>query len=850
MERMRERIYLASLLHDIGKFYQRADTGDIQHSRYLKGKCQEEASFCPSRKGGGYSHKHVLWTAQFIDDFSAVFQHLLQEDSEVSSPNGTNLIDLAARHHLPENQLTNEEKIIKEADSLSAGMNRDSEEAFRDAEDELNPDWDVFKRKRLASILQTIDINKGSASEKTQPMYLPAGRLHLSQNLFPQKDDSSVPPDYAQLWDEFKKEFESIHSDTYVAFAETLLSLLFKYTAYIPASTANLPDVSLYDHLKTTAALAVCLYDFQQSKGNENEPPFLLIGADFSGIQPYIYQIVSKYAGKNLKGRSFYLRLLSDAVVRYLLKELHLFQANVVYNSGGGFYLLAPNTTSTKKQLQKAIRLIEQHLFEAHATALYVAIDSVPLSKDALMHRNGNDLGKVWGELFVKRDRKKMAKFAEQIEANYQAFFEPILQGGEARRDTITGEEFTCQETVVKKESLLLKPVTAQQIELGQKLREADIIVVKEGDPLSFWEDKTPIAPANLGFTYYFLNEADLKEKKDRLDKETDRVTILTLNGKEGNCDFLHAMKDIHNIYGLEFYGGNEIDFRHLKTFEEMCANENLSRLGVLRMDVDNLGNIFQQGIPAHQATLSRFAALSRSFDFFFSGYLNTIWRETAPDRSFIVYSGGDDVFIVGSWDATIQLAQRIRNDFRKYTCGNPSFSLSGGIAIVQPKFPIMKGAEESEQEEQRAKSHGVTLSNGKFVEKNALSFMDMPLNWDHEYPAMEALKNELCSLLKEDEVLPKSFLSKVMQHYADSGMKNHCITRLKTYWMLTYDLSRMKERSNNDSVKTLIDACIKDVFNKDNKTLNGRPLETNYHALELWNFASRWAELEYRSNK
>ena len=72
MENMRERIYLAALLHDIGKFYQRADTGNTISSKYLKSSRQLETMFCPVY-AGKYSHKHVLWTAQFIEDFAAVF---------------------------------------------------------------------------------------------------------------------------------------------------------------------------------------------------------------------------------------------------------------------------------------------------------------------------------------------------------------------------------------------------------------------------------------------------------------------------------------------------------------------------------------------------------------------------------------------------------------------------------------------------------------------------------------------------------------------------------------------------------------------------------------------------------
>ncbi|MBO7429229.1 MAG: HD domain-containing protein, partial [Paludibacteraceae bacterium] len=36
MDATREKVYLAALLHDIGKFYQRADTGSVGSSTHLK----------------------------------------------------------------------------------------------------------------------------------------------------------------------------------------------------------------------------------------------------------------------------------------------------------------------------------------------------------------------------------------------------------------------------------------------------------------------------------------------------------------------------------------------------------------------------------------------------------------------------------------------------------------------------------------------------------------------------------------------------------------------------------------------------------------------------------------------
>lgn len=856
MANEREHIYLAAMLHDIGKFYQRADSGSVSTSNYLSEHCKTESTYCPLYQGR-YSHKHVLWTAQFIEDYAPSFKALLNTELSGLGSDDT-LMSLASSHHLSSEQLSELGKIIKEADCLSSGMDRSSEEAMKDAQDEDETSWDLFKKKRAVSILETI----GRGKDDVMTTHLPIAKLSLTQDSFA-KPSFDKTPDYEKLWSEFIIEFEKFklsQTTSYKAFSETLLNLLYKYTSCIPSSTINFADVSLYDHLKTTAALAVCLYDYKQS-GEKGDAPFLLIGADFSGIQPYIYEIVSKYAAKNLKGRSFYLRILSDAVVRYILKELNLFQANVVYNSGGGFYIIAPNTEEAKEKLSCAVKVIEQKLFENHRTSLYCAIDSVEVSKDVLIHK-GKTLADVWGELFEKRDRKKSSKFAQLITSNYEKFFEPSGIGADQDRDSITGEEFVEGETKVKfnkdeKKDSYIKPLTALQIKLGEKLRSMDVMVISEEGELPYWkvEDMVKVTPLDLGITYYLLKDEDIRAKREQLKGSADKVVVVTMNGKNGDCNFLRKIDGVNNIYALEFYGGNEVDDREVPTFEEMCQAEGadgLSRLGVLRMDVDNLGHIFQQGISPERATLSRYAALSRSLDYFFSGYLNTIWRtiwedesgvQSFCDQTFVIYSGGDDVFIVGRWDKTIEFAKQIARDFKKYVSNNPNFTISAGVSIMSPSYPIMKGAEEGGVEEHRAKNHTCQGSS-----KNSISFLGMALNWMWEYDVVEKLKNDILRELTNNR-LPKSFISKLGTHYATAKIENHKITNPKTYWMLTYDLSRMKKRQANEA-STLLENCINEICGKEVGKLNAEQITTEYHPLELWTLAARWAELEYRTKE
>ncbi|MBQ8365289.1 MAG: type III-A CRISPR-associated protein Cas10/Csm1 [Bacteroidaceae bacterium] len=645
------------------------------------------------------------------------------------------------------------------------------------------------------------------------------------------------------------------------AFAETFMQLLHKYASHIPAGVCGLEDVSLYDYVRSVAAIAVSLHECNKQGCGEK---FLLLGADFSGIQQYIYDIVSEKAAKNLKGRSFYLRLTSDSIVRYMLRELGLYTANIIYNSGGCFYILAPDTAQLRTAIEVARAQVEEAVFNEFGTSLYVAIDYVEMTANTLMNSSAEDnLPDAWKRLFLKRDKKKSCRYSSMIKQNYATFF-GTTKSAEYGRDAITGEVFMPQETAElyndDQEKFVVRSTTKHQIKLGEFLRYANRFIVTDA-PLQGSDTKEilHLEPLNLGVHYYFIKNSNTPDDITmQLHSMGAGATIVTLNGERGSCKMTGL--DCKNICALEFYGGNDCSGTPAKTYEQMCAcTGDLARMGVLRMDVDNLGTIFQSEIPEKRASLARYATLSRSFDYFFSGYLNTIWDcDKYKNNTQIIYSGGDDLFIVGRWDKTIELAQEIRKKFKEYTCMNEKFSLSGGVAIVEPKFPIMVAAEESAQEESNAKEHIC-----KSRPKDAISFMGTPLNWETEYPVVKILKETLCKMVQENEKnaqkgLPKAFIGKLLMHHANADIKNHKIGNVKTYWLASYDIQRMIKRKKDNTDKSgcdgnansLLENCKKEICSATCTTLNNKPIETDYHALELWALAARWAELEYRTNK
>lgn len=172
-------------------------------------------------------------------------------------------------------------------------------------------------------------------NDKVSEKYIPLNKLSLDgesfNNLKPTDKKEIIrkrnsTSRYNSLWDEFNSEFELIQNKTDF---NTLLALLKKYASTMPsAAYKSKSDISLYDHSKTTAALAVSRYlfnrdgDVKLTQTNDLNC-YLAIEGDISGIQKFIFKISSPQEAqsgmsKRLRGRSLYLTLLCDAIATFL----------------------------------------------------------------------------------------------------------------------------------------------------------------------------------------------------------------------------------------------------------------------------------------------------------------------------------------------------------------------------------------------------------------------------------------------------------------------------------------------------------------------------------------------------
>lgn len=675
--------------------------------------------------------------------------------------------------------------------------------------------------------------------------------------------------------------------------SESMLYLAEKYLTTLPVNIVDtngkriLNDISLFDHISMVLGLLLCIKKCEVAKESVG---FLMVGGDISGIQKFIYDIVSKNASRNLKGRSFYLQLLIDSVVQKLLYELELSSANIVYDSGGKFFILAPDIENVRKSINELRKELSGKLWEEHNIRLYLSLDFIELTDERFFSLvEGEGISKYWNDLERKIGKHKLQRYGSEMltEKGFESFFEAQEEGGITERDSITGEEFDKEEikereqerTHKKCEKIFflnrseqevfdpVKRLTFQQVKLGELLPKSKYWLsteIKIQHPDATKEDDKNIEifnPCEMGIYHYFLKKEQLKTILDSKENEGINFRILQFN----NTDF-ELFNAENYTYGFTFYGGNQLPEHQenstekdeeeykkgdTKTFSQLAGKGDFKRLGFLRMDIDNLGQIFVSGLQG-QRTFSRYKALSRNLDYFFKGYLNKIWEtDKYRDHTYILYSGGDDLFILGRWDKVLDMAQEIRGKFNKWVCKNPNLTLSGGMTNVTHKFPTIQAASLAEDAEKAAKAHKYKVSGSdEKKKKNAFYLFDTALDWDIEFEIVKYLKNKLLNFI-ETEQFHKSIINKINYYRDLQDYESRKDINPSWYWLLLYDFSqyarnrKKKHQEAIDFVHEMKNDAVQNKFNNGETDLLNKDRRTYLHLLNL---AARWADFEIRT--
>lgn len=750
---------------------------------------------------------------------------------------------------LPEGWTVND-PILKLAARFAAGLASEPPQPAGDAP------------ARMRSIFDLIELEQdGQVLRAEGEHFLPPRRLGAGVFL----PGGGAPADPAALYRALADGLQALAREGggREARAEKSLALLQQYGWCLPAPAyPNLPAVSLYDHSRITAALADCLAGVDAGqierwlKGEElDKPVCVLAGGDISGIQDFIYTITSKGAASALRGRSLYLQYLTDAAARFVLRRLGLTQASLIFSGGGHFFLLA--RAGDAEKIRAVQREVSKTLLAAHGGDLYLALGGVTLAGNEL---GGKALSAGWGRLSQELRALKLRKFSELGEDLFGEVFKPRRDKGNREKEcAVCGREDN--NTVGEDKDHKKCPLCRDFEELGRRLRRARFLGIAEGSetPLNCKEPPRETAQilAAFGARYtlydsaekisgqpgevvYALDDAGLDEGGGRVSGRRFLVNVTPLIE---DVEELRALREagVEDLPGEEEVRGGAV-----KPFSALEHHaRGFKRLGILRMDVDNMGRIVSEGLGG-RASLARLAGLSFMINLYFEGACAGLARACNRggsknrggfDRVYSIYSGGDDLFFAGAWDAMPGLALDICEGLRQFTGGHPGIHLSGGIALVGGKYPLYQAAEDGE----------AALDESKARQgKNSLTFLGQSLDWVTFKDAL-AEKEQLAGLVSAGE-LPRQILQRLMGFQLQYEQKMKAILARGEEinqagreqvlwgpwnWRAAYYLKRLKLKPGRAA------DYVKDLAAK---------LEQERFGDIVWiGFAARWADLETR---
>lgn len=638
--KLQYELAFSALFHDIGKFAQRAHGGKEDHIS-PKAKTME-GQILPPDKDGKYGYRHALWTYDFfLEEFIPHLAGKLRNEL-----NWERVASSSAAHHCPSSGELS--AFVAEADRTSAGYDRKYIETLSRGEYLVTPERPIFTLVQLD--------NKSSGGTKSKFMY-PMMPLSQSGAMFPVEGKELKTDEYKKQYDRFLRSLhtamESIRSlDVLLAKCK---DLLYEYTWCIPSATNDYyNDISLYDHSITTMAIALALLNAE-----DKASPLCICAVSVVGIQSFIFQTKNdsfKEAAKLFRGRSFIVSAMTTAYKQALCAELGLIPFVDCIDAGGKLTMLLPNFEGIEDRINQFQTKVEKFLLHKYYGTLAVNVDYSIKGPLKLLDKDNfkNTLEDIGFEL----NKKKYRKFSRALDSDY--VFNKI---------ELTGKVCSaCGMNSVQSEDDEKKCLTCEsQIRLGRELPSAGYIV--------FSKDKQSSICELLPNLYLSL-----------VSKEDEPIS--------GNIFSLNDHDETYQAWRLNMYVPEDNTFEDIARSAVFEDSTGKPFLGYLKLDVDNLGRIFEEGLTKSEGkeigemTISRYVSLSRCLHYFFNVYVHDLLEKEYPS-TYTVISGGDDVFVILPWNQAIELTARLKKEFSKFCCDNSDLHFSAGIVVADDHEPF-----------------------------------------------------------------------------------------------------------------------------------------------------------------
>jgi CRISPR-associated protein Csm1 len=807
------RVALAAYLHDLGKFAERA--GAFDKNPRLDAHL---TLYCPwHQEGGWFSHRHAAHTALAFDVIERHLPELLGVSGGDASPfvgrrraedegdidASDSLINAAAAHHKPDTFL---QWVIATADRVASGFEREEFEQYNDSKDETRDGLNHFTA-RLLTLFEQIRVGSPASNGVLSRRYplkplAPCTIFPVEARDCESRDRTNAKAEYLDIWKEFVGNLDKIprsHRSNWPLWLDHFDSLWLAHTQAIPAATAfNIkPEVSLYDHARTTAALAVALWRWHAGRNRADEgaaralrdrsdyaeQKFLLVQGDFFGIQNFVFATggeTRKQAAKLLRGRSFQVALFTELAGLRVLDELALPPTSQVLNAAGKFLIVAPNTDEVRAALTALRKEFDRWFLEQTfgLAGMGLAWQEASCS-DFLRGKQGqpSPYADLMGRLRQSLDRAKHGRFdicGQGARVFARDFPHGICEYNgwlPADRSRIDDDPASCA-------------ISRDQIKIGESLLRFDrLLVLRQDDApqLRVGSNLTKLDLDVFGYTVAFTEHEDASgafgdlargqalrrcwdfSLADPLDAG-GMILLWSGYARRFISGYVpHTSTEDAAAHRERYLGVEQEEFPEqgeLKTLDMIACEDRemdadgdwvgITALGVLKGDVDNLGEMFRIGLG--NPTFAKTAALSRQLNGFFAIYLPWLLARKFSNV-YTVFAGGDDFFLIGPWRTTQKLAAKMQEEFTRYAAGNCEIHFSAGIVTQKPGAPIAALAELAEAGLAAAKGH---------EGKNAVTCFDETVPWK-DWPALEEALQRL-EELKVEGALSSGYIYRLLR--------------------------------------------------------------------------------------
>ncbi|MEM4090616.1 MAG: type III-A CRISPR-associated protein Cas10/Csm1 [Thermoplasmatales archaeon] len=563
-------------------------------------------------------------------------------------------------------------------------------------------------------------------------------------------------------------------------FIDTILSVIERDAIFVPSAfyySEN--NISLYDHLKLTAALALSIY---RAQGRDE---FLMIGSSLSGIQRYIFrhyvsEAADEKATRRLKGRSFIVGLINDAISSYLLKAFDVPRTNIIYSKTDGFSIIVSRSAENEEKTKYCRRDIEKAILSL-GRDIYPAVGFVPMNLADIMDNSGK--------------------------SNFQKMVEMLNDSINERKYKVLSDSFSDLKRVKEKGDNGNGLCDYCGLDFGKK--DDDRFKCE----MCGWEEKIGRSISSSSRFYQSFGEV---EGCFQFDFHGNKISYC-FGGENGFDSTLIKMNpDLggnEDTYWRIMLVGRSVPLsdKGILSIDEMLhVNSNgrtkkegereYIKLGILKIDMDDMGAKLASGFK--RFSISIYSSFMLFTNLFFATVVDSIAMNSTYGNSkvYVIYSGGDDLVAFSSDIGTIKYAERFHSYFEKFFA-SPAMTVSAGVAVFEAKSPIRRGVDFTERE--------LEISKGTKT-KNRITVFGVTMKWE-EMSDMIGKAEKLEKYVKERKV-GKIFLYLLLDLYRKSiyegtpkkGRMMYVPDPYLTYYLVRNWTDRNTLKERNDIITEL----------------------------------------------